>query len=187
MAKAARKFFYGAAFDPSLPKVSDREYERLIQLVLRRGSQSVSDSPVIFPGYPDLFTFSGERSGLIKKQAGGAWRSYVQRGNWRMVFPFSEKHQRKTAQTFKSKLDENLLPIAHLTRFPALTINHAVLIFRAEQEPGGTKFLFYDPNNPQQPGILHFNETDGRFSMPPNSYFAGGRVDVYEVFRSLLY
>ena len=45
----------------------------------------------------------------------------------------------------------------------------------------------YDPNEPGQPLTLVFDRATGRFTLPATPYFVGGRVDVYEVYRSWLY
>src|ERR1043166_4537472 len=71
--------------------------------------------------------------------------------------------------------------IAHLVRFPQLTINHALVIFDAQETRPQIQFSAYDPNQPSQPRMLTYDSPTRTFLLPANDYFPGGRVDVYEV------
>jgi hypothetical protein len=62
-------------------------------------------------------------------------------------------------------------------------INHAILIFAAEETEAEIRFSAYDPNQPGQPVSLRFDRATHTFILPVNSYFPGGRVDVYEIFH----
>ena len=142
---------------------------------------------ITIPGYADLRKFSAAHEKLLKNECGGAWRSYFQRGNWRMIFPFSRSSQKKTARRLVADLKEDRLPIVHLVRFPQLTINHAMLVFAEYQTQTNIVFSAYDPNQPNQPTDLIYEPKDETFTLPANNYFPGGRVDVYEVYRNLIY
>jgi hypothetical protein len=124
---------------------------------------------------------------LLKDECGGAWRSYFQRGNWRMVFPFSRSMQEETAEQLAERLREGRLLVVHLVRFPQQTINHAMLLFDVSETEIAIAFQAYDPNQPGGAVPLTFDRASQTFSLPASNYFHGGRVDVYEIYRSWLY
>ena len=179
VAHVAEQFFFHARFEPTRPRTDDKTYRRLIHKVVHARA---STPAVAIPGYANLREFSAAHEWLLKAESGGAWRSYFQRGNWRMVFPFSREHQERTAAQFLEALQQGCLPIAHLVCFPQETINHAVLIFGAEKSPEKIRFTVYDPNNPEKPANLFFDRASRTFSFPSNNYFAGGPVDVYRIY-----
>ncbi|MBI3877007.1 MAG: hypothetical protein HY300_13810 [Verrucomicrobia bacterium] len=141
----------------------------------------------MIPGFSDLHSFSETNAGLLKTECGGAWQSYFQRGHWRMIFPFSRRHQERMANQLVPDLKQNRPPVVHVVRFPSLAINHAVVIFDAQESEREVQFAVYDPNDPRQPATLTFDRASRTFSLPRNDYFAGGRVDVYEIYRDALY
>lgn len=186
MARAAREFLYHARFDPALPKAGPEAYGDLIQAVVNRDSRcpSPEEEKVIIPGFANLWEFSSSFELLLKSECGGAWRSYLQRGNWRMVFPFTRRQQLKTAKDLRARLQQGLLPIVHLVDFPGLKINHVVLLTGVVAASGEWSFAAYDPNNPERPALLRFDEASRTFLFECNQYFAGGAVNVYEIYRN---
>ena len=187
---AVRQFWRHAAFDPTRPASTREEFRRSIRRVLSGTSTVKGDSRgsrVMLPGFASLREFSRAQEALLKAECGGAWRSYFQRGNWRMVFPFSRLHQLAEATRLIAKIHRGELPIVHLVRFPQLTINHAVLLLSARESQTTITFDAYDPNLPAQPVTLEFNRSARTFSWPPLFYFAGGRVEVYEVYRNWIF
>ena len=186
--RSARQFFQFAKFDASRPPLSDEAYRRLIEAVIARDpSETDSSGRVLIPGFADLRSFSTQREALLKKILGGAEISYLQRGNWRMVFPFWRGHQEETAQNLLAEVRVHRPPVVHLATFPRETINHAVLVYSAAENAKEIRFKVYDPNNKDQPTMLTYDRTAKTFYFPPNAYFMGGRVDVYEVYNSLVY
>ena len=185
MARAARQFHRHARFEPDLPPVSDRELRRRIDAILDRPDRrAVGDrEPVGIPGFADLHDLSVGREALLQGAVGGAWRSYVQRGHWRMVFPFSRRHQRREAERIARRIRSGDPAVVHLVRFPDLSLNHAVVLHAVEDVGGSRVFLAYDPNLPGRELRLGFDGPAGRFSLPALPYFAGGPVSVYEVYR----
>ena len=103
-----------------------------------------------------------------------------------MVFPISREHQARTAASLHTALSKNIPPIIHLVKFPALTINHSMILFVAAEIGQRMAFQAYDPNNPQQPVQLSFDRTANQFSLPPNRYWAGGGLDIIEIYRNWL-
>jgi hypothetical protein len=187
MARSARQFFVAADFDPTLPKIDDAGYRRLIRKVVATNPRAPSSGRITIPGYATLHNFSSIKEPILKEECGSRWKSYFQRGHWRMVFPFSRPHQDSQCQRLVESLQNGRPPIVHLVRFPQLTINHALLLFDFSKTPDGVEFQAYDPNQTQSAVTLSFDEQSRTFKLPASNYFAGGRVDVYEIFSSSLY
>jgi hypothetical protein len=185
MARAAREFFNHAQFAPDLPETNATTYAALIRGVTRRDSRCVSPSQekIIIPGFSSLQEFSRVHPDLLKNNGGGAWLSYVQRGNWRMIFPLTRRQQERTSARLLDKIMQGQLPIVHLYQFPKISINHAVLLHAAEEKDGSIHFLGYDPNIPTRPVELRFDKRTRTFLFERNHYFAGGAVKLYEVYR----
>jgi hypothetical protein len=189
VARSARQFFQHARFDPARSIADENTYRRLIRKVVGIDPARVlpEHRRIVIPGYADLREFSAAHEQLLKAECGGAWQSYFQRGHWRIVFPFSRKHQNRMAARFLSDLERNKPPVAHLIRFRRLAINHSVVIFDAEETAGTIEFLVYDPNKPDAPKTLRFDREKQRFSFAGNDYWPGGELDVYEIYRSWNY
>lgn len=188
MVRAARQFFDHARFDPALPRATN--YVELVRKVLARSPRkpSLEVDKVIIPGYGDLRSFSRDHSELLQRKCGGPWQSYFQRGHWRMIFPFTRAHQRRTADKLLAQVNQHRPQVVHVVRFPSLAINHALLVYGVESATGEIRFLAYDPNNSDAHSILTFDVHQRRFSLPANDYFPrGGRVDVYQIFTGALY
>jgi hypothetical protein len=188
LVRAARQFLYHAQFDP-LQKIADENtYRRLVRAVVSRSpwKPSAARSRMVIPGYRGLREFSGAWERLLKSECGGAWRSYVLRSHWRMIFPISRAHQERAAERLLAAIPKNISPIVHLVKFPSLTINHGMILFDVQATRSGTEFLAYDPNVPAQPARLVFDRATKTFSLPPNHYWAGGGLNVIEIYRSWL-
>lgn len=100
-----------------------------------------------------------------------------------MIFPISRDHKKNTAANLLAAIRENFPPIVHLVKFPSLTINHGMILFDATEIDGGLEFSAYDPNDPQKPAILKFDRVKNEFLLPANSYWAGGGLNVIEIYR----
>lgn len=185
LARAARQFLYHARFDPAQPPTSDDNYRLLIHEVVSRNPRQpcAPGQCVVFPGFASLREFSATRERLLKEECGGAWRSYVLRSHWRMVFPISRAHQTRTAKALKLALQEGGSPIIHLVRFPKLSINHGMVLFNGSATVAGFRFDAYDPNDPQKPTALSYEAATRTFQLPANRYWAGGRLEVIEIYR----
>jgi hypothetical protein len=185
MSYAARQFFRHAEFNANFAPVSDEHYQRLIRAVLTRGGRA-GGTRIVLPGYEDLHSFSAAKGELLKRECGGAWRSYLQRGNWRMVLPFTRGQQERMAQRLAEKLPAGPT-VVHVFRFPQLTINHALVLYGVREEAGALRFTAYDPNLPETPVEVAFDRGNRAFSLPPSFYFAGGRVNLYEIYTGWCY
>ena len=184
--RSARQFFQFARFEPDLPIADEAAYRNLIRRVVSVDpARALPESKrIVIPGYPDLRAFSLAQEKLLEAECGGAWHSYFQRGHWRMIFPFNRKSQAGTAERLITDLKQNRPPVVHIVRFPQLTINHAMLLFDSTETGKEIRFMAYDPNAPDKPATLTFDRASKTFSLPANDYFPGGRVDVYEIYRS---
>lgn len=189
LVRSAKQFFLHARFDPAAARADAGTYRSLIRQVLARSVRDTQADTqrIVIPGYADLRSFSTAWPTLFKEEAGGSWRSYVQTGNWRMVFPFSRRHQQAMAEQLLSEIHQNLPPIVHMVRFPVITINHAVLLYAAKETDKEILFAVYDPNHPEAPGELTYDRASRTFIFPATDYFADGPVDVYEVYRGWFY
>jgi hypothetical protein len=186
---SACQFFENAVFDPALPKADESSYRRLVRKLVSTSLRHPlpQERKIVFPGYADLHSFSRDHEALLQAECGGAWRCYFQRGNWRMIFPFSRHQQEQVAEELQEGLQRNGVAVVHLVRFPQLSINHAVLMFDAQSTPNAILFDTYDPNEPEKSTIITFDRNTRTFTLPPNAYFQGGRVDVYPIYDRLLY
>ena len=189
VSRAARQFYDHAVFDASELAVDARTYRRRVRQVMSRSARrpSPDDNRIIIPGYTDLRSFSRDWEELLKEESGGAWRSYLQCGNWRMIIPFTRSQQKQTADQMAKRLQSGRPQVAHLCRFPQLTINHAILVYDSRVSENGRTFLAYDPNDNKQPVELVFDAKARTFSLGPNEYFAGGMVNVYPAYHGWCY
>ncbi len=185
VALSTRQFYLNARFDASEPVADQATYRRLIRRVVssnpRKGRPDAQK--IVIPGYPNLRSFSQAEENLLKAECGPAWHSYVQRGHWRIVFPFTRRQQQNLARELLAEIPNGAPLVVHIVRFPQLTINHALVVFGAEQEENQIRFLTYDPNLPAEPRVLNYDRATRTFLLATNDYFPGGRVDVYQVYH----
>ncbi len=110
--RAAKQFFLHATFVPSEAPLTDSQYTTVIRRLMRRSPQIASLDKISIPGFANLREFTAAKKELLQSNCGGAWQSYVQRGNWRMVFPFSRSHQEREAKSLL-KPDHNVAHRPH--------------------------------------------------------------------------
>ena len=183
--RAARQFLYHARFDPTAPPASDDVYHRQIRAVLARNPRrpSPAGERVVIPGFAGLREMSAARESLLKRECGGAWRSYVLRSHWHIVVPVSRSHQDRTARQLLESVRHDGAPIIHLLCFPSLAINHGMVVFDGTPTETGVAFLAYDPNEPARPARLTYDRPRRTFSLSANRYWRGGDLNVFEIFR----
>jgi hypothetical protein len=184
LTRAARQFLYHAQFDATQKIADDELYQQLIRQILSRNPRKPSENKIIISGFANLREFSKAKEKLLKSECGGPWRSYVLRSHWRMIFPISREHQQQTATELLSKIKNNFSPIVHLVNFPSLNINHGMIVFDTVETDAEIQFAVYDPNLPQKPSQLIYNRATKTFSLPANAYWAGGELNVIEIFRN---
>lgn len=186
LACAARQFLYHARFDAGQEIADAGCYRQLIRKVLSRSPRKpcAAKDQIVIPGYAGLREFSAAHEKMFKIECGGKWRSYVLRSHWRMVFPISRKHQQWTVTRLLAALKQGVSPIIHLVKFPALTINHGMIVFAVTETGDGYEFSACDPNNSEQPARLAFDRATQTFSLPANRYWAGGDLNIIEIYQS---
>ena len=187
MARAARQFFASARFDPTAPPVDEVTYTRLVREVMATDPRQPAERSVVIPGYADLRSFSADHESLLQANISGVWTSQLQRGNWRMIFPFTASHQAETADHLRAELARGWPVIVHVVRYPRLILNHMVLVYDVEETPAELRFVAYDPNEAARPIVLAYDRVTRRFSYPETPYFPGGPVRTYEIYDGLLY
>jgi hypothetical protein len=188
LVRAARQFLYHARFEPDQKIASDETCRDLICQVVSRSPRkpSAPAAQIVIPGFASLREFSAAREKLLKAECGGSWQSYILRSHWRMIFPISRRHQTLTAEAIVRALGQNLSPIVHLVKFPSLTINHGMILFDVTTARDALTFSAYDPNHPDAPAQLTFDRRAQTFFLPANSYWAGGKLNVIQIFQSWL-
>jgi hypothetical protein len=188
LTRAARQFLYHARFDAGQKIAGDEIYRQLIRQIISRNPRTPCepDNQIMIPGFANLREFSAAREKLLKAACGGAWRSYFLRSHWRMIFPISRAHQARTAESLTGALRQNYSPIIHLVKFPALTMNHGMILFGVAETKDGFEFQAYDPNHPEGPVTLAFDRAMKTFFLPANLYWMGGSLDIIEIFRGWL-
>jgi hypothetical protein len=185
--RSARQFFLNARFLPDRPAVDTNGYREIIRAVTGRSAsrQSPASDRIAVPGFANLRQFSATHRDLLRENCGGAWQSYVQRGNWRMILPFTRGGQSRVAAGLQSALAAGRLPIIHVVTFPRLTINHVLMVFGGSTSGEVVEFQCYDPNICEKPIILMYNRAERTFIFPRTHYFPGGKVNAYEIYCSL--
>lgn len=189
IARAARQFFRAARFEPGAPPLGEAGYRERIRKVLEtdpRAERPV-EAPIAIPGFADLRGFSRAHETLLKELIGGLLTTYLQRGNWRLIFPFPPSSQRATARELREGVARGDPPIVHVANFPRIDVNHALLVFEAEETPLAVRFSAYDPNDVEHPVSLVFERATATFHLERTPYFSGGPVKVYEIYRGPLF
>jgi hypothetical protein len=185
LARSARQFFQHARFDPGLPALPEEELASLVRRVVTTSPRRrlPEEMRIVIPGFTSLRELSRAHEPILKRELGGAVWSYTERGNWRMVMPFGRGHQEDTAASLVSAIAQHRPPIVHLVRFPRIAINHALLLYAYAESEEAIRFAAYDPNAPDAPATLSYERATRSFTLPHNTYFSGGRVDVYEIYH----
>jgi hypothetical protein len=189
MIRSVRQFHYHARFDPNQEMVDVPTYRRRVQEIVSRTPRepSTEAEKVVVPGYDGLRSFSQAHEPLLKSECGGPWASYFLRSHWRLVVPMMREHQEEMARQLMLSLPQRQAPLVHLYRFPHITINHGIVLFRAVESDRDIQFEAYDPNIPAHPVKLIYERANRTFVFPRTHYWAGGKLNVYEIYTGGLY
>ena len=189
MVRSVRQFFYHARFEPELPVAEPLTYQRLIRAVVSRSPRQAGaeSEQVVIPGFDCLRSFSRAHEPLLKAGLGGPWESYFVRSHWRMVAPTRRRHQEEMARQLQESFAVRIAPIMHLYRFPRITINHGIVLFGATESDEEIQYDVYDPNIPDRPLKLIYQRAARTFFFPRTQYWAGGALNVYEMYTGGLY
>ncbi|MCW5890890.1 MAG: hypothetical protein KIT14_10085 [bacterium] len=187
MVRTGRLFHRQARFDPAAPPADETTYRRLVAEVLARDPRAAPGPPIVIPAFADLHAFSAAHEALFKAAMPSAYQSYLQRGNWRMIFPFTATQQRAQAEEMLAAVRAGATPILHIVEFPTLYLNHLILVFDAEDDPETIRFRAWDPNDAAEPIVVTWDRGAAQFRYPRVPYYAGGPVRAYTVYDGLLY
>ena len=189
LVRAIRLFFDHARFAPELPPVSAEAYGELVRQVIARSPRRTCTEAerVVIPGFDGLRSFSQAHEAVLKAGCGAAWESYFLRSHWRMIFRVYGRFQQKMAEKLKHSLAKRSLALVHLFRFPRITINHGIALYRFVETEEKIEFTAYDPNIPEHPVILVYEKKRRAFTFAPSIYWGGGVVSVMEIFTDFPY
>jgi hypothetical protein len=62
-----------------------------------------------------------------------------------------------------------------------------MILFDAVELESVIHFSAYDPNQPEKPATLKFDRATKTFSLPANSYWAGGELNIIEIYCNLIF
>jgi hypothetical protein len=189
MVRSVRQFFNHARFVPELPPAEPEVYRRLIREVIARNPRRgcAESKRVVIPGHDGLHSFSQAHELLLKAELGGPWQSYILRSHWRMVFPFVGRHREWMARKLKRSLQKRGVSLVHLFRFPRITINHGIVLYRLTESEQHLEFEAYDPNIPAHPVKLIYDRQRRKFNFPASCYWRGGALNVVEIYCGSLF
>jgi hypothetical protein len=184
LVRATRLFFDHARFAPELPPADAETCRKLVRAVIARNPRRkcAESERIVIPGYDGLRSFSQAQEALLKAECGAAWESYFLRSHWRMIFRVSGRFQEKMAEKLTHSLPRRGLSLVHLFRFPRITINHGIVLYRFTESDERIEFTAYDPNLPEHPVKLVYEKQRRVFTFAPNIYWGGGVLSVMEIF-----
>jgi hypothetical protein len=179
LTRSAAQFWRFAHFAPEQPRLPAAELALRIRAVVARPIWNAAHYPerVIIPGFANLREASAAEPDVFRANLGGWWQSYFRIGNWRIILPTGPRDQRAACSLLRHLFATDGPVVLWLINFPWLSINHAVLAAR-ETDGAPGHFEVYDPNLPDKPQSLVFDEAFGQFNYPPTFYFRGGAVGV---------
>ena len=189
LVRAVRLFFDYAQFRPELPPADAETYRKLVREIIARNPRraGVESERVVIPGYDGLRAFSQAYEAVLKAECGAPWESYFLRSHWRMIFRVSGRFQEKMAEKLKRSLSKRGVALVHLFRFPRITINHGIVLYRFADSGQDIEFEAYDPNLPEHPVTLVYEKERRVFTFAPNIYWGGGVLSVMEIFCGFPY
>ncbi len=189
LVRAAKQFFLHAQFEASKERGDKTLLSRQVGEVLRRNPRAPAaiSNPIILTGPSSLRDLSVKHEELLKSMCGGVWRSYLQRGNWRMVLPVWRSQQERVARQALAIVRSGIPAAVHVFRFPEVAINHGLLFYDGVEDEREIRFTAYDPNTHDRPLKVTFDKLARRFVMPQTHYFKGGKVNAYCIYSGLLF
>jgi len=189
LVRATRLFYDHARFAPELPPADTETYRKLVRQVIARSPRRTCAAAerIVIPGFDCLRALSQTHETVLKAECGAAWESYFLRSHWRMIFRVYGRFQQKMAEKLKRSLARRGVSLVHLFRFPRITINHGVVLYRFIETEQEIEFTAYDPNIPEHPVKLIYEKKRRVFTFAPNIYWGGGVLSVMEIFTDFPY
>ena len=188
MSRAVIQFRKFARFDPRGRPLDDRALAGRVRAITHHPAWREAlpmDQRVVLPGYPNLRALSRARARVLQENIGIGWPTYIRFGSIRMLYEFSREYQEQTHANLDATLARGGLFVAHLSTFPNLSINHAVLVFArkpASRRASIEHYVVYDPNHSEAPRELTWSPANRAFAYQKDWDFVGGFVRVYQVY-----
>jgi hypothetical protein len=160
LARGLRQFFLFARFDPGAPSLTAAEYTERVRAVAARSPWEPPAPPqdrIVIPGYASLREFSRGEEAAVKEGLGGRFWTMVHWTNWRVTFPVSHDQQAAVAHEIVDELSAGRLVQLLVTNWPKPELNHGVVAYAYRPAEHGVEFEVWDPNDPNQPGLLTFD------------------------------
>lgn len=166
LARALRQFAQFVRFDPALPKLDHAGY---VERVKQIGAQTPWDpvpppaERIVIPGYASLREFSRDQEAAVKEGLGGRLLTLLHWTNWRAALPVTDDGQETVGREIVAELRAGRLVQLLVSNFPKPELNHTVVVFESHPKKGAIDFIVWDPNNPDGPGIITFDQGARRF------------------------
>jgi hypothetical protein len=167
MARGLRQFHQFTRFDPAAPRLTHAEYERLVRQVASRAVWRAPlplDERVVVPGYANLREFSAAEESAVKAGLGGPFWTWVHWTNWRVTYEnLPAGHQARVLDEIRDELAAGRLVQLLVTNWPKPELNHTVVAYAYRRGPRGVDLSVWDPNDPNSPGTVTFEDGPQRF------------------------
>jgi hypothetical protein len=189
MSRAVMQFRKFARFDSRGAPLDDRALAERVRAITGRPAWREAlpaAQRIVIPGHPSLRALSRARGRILQDNIGIGWTTYVRFGSIRMLYEYTRGYQERTHAELDLTLARGELFVAHLSTFPNLSINHAVLVYGRKPAARASKaiqrYTVYDPNHPDAPRELFWSSADHAFAYQKDRDFVGGFVRVYQVY-----
>ncbi len=188
MSRAAMQFRKFARFAPKSAPLDDRALAERVRAITGRSPWKEAlpaRQRIVVPGYSHLRAMSRTRARVLQDNIGIGWTTYFRFGSIRMLYEFSREYQGQTHANLNATLAHGGLFVAHLSTFPNLSINHAVLVYAHKPAPRKAsieRYVVYDPNHSDAPRELMWSSANRAFAYQKDRDFVGGFVRVYQVY-----
>jgi hypothetical protein len=189
LARAIRQFYAFARFDPAAPRLGRAEYVERVRQVVARPPWRAPLPPaerVTIPGYAGLRDFSRAQERTVKEGLGGRFWTWVHWTNWRVTIPVTRGHQAHVAREIIDDLRQGRLVQLLVTNWPKPELNHTLVVYEARRTARGLDLTVWDPNDPAKPGVISFDDGEGRFRATRVFDTEPGTIRVFRMYYSRL-
>lgn len=167
MARAVNQFFRFARFDPDAARPSSAECTARVRAVVGGRPWHAPLPPaerIAFPGFTGLHELSRDEEAAVKRGFGTRFWTWVHWTNWRIVHPSWPGQQERVAAASVRELQAGRPVQLLLSDFPAITVDHSVLVFDCRPTADDSvELCCYDPNDPTRPGTIRYDRQARRF------------------------
>ena len=166
LARGLRQFHKFARFDPTAARVDAQEYTRLVRAVTSREPWDPSlpaAERVVIPGFANLRAFSAAEEGAVKAGLNARFWTLVHWTNWRVTMPLPDGHQAAVLDEVLDRIAAGGLVQLLITNWPKHELNHTVIAYAYRDVADGVELIVWDPNDPNEPGIISFDARQQRF------------------------